>query len=81
MPPDNGAKVFTCFFILLGLILVGYFFIVLGQMIIDGDQQMRATHEYRLEGIMNRITTIRAQSFAALSEKLSLDSSASTQLR
>ena len=73
MPQDNGAKVFTCFFILLGLMLMGYFFIVLGQMIVDGDQQMRAAHEYRIDGLMNKITRIRTQSLTALREKWSLD--------
>jgi hypothetical protein len=60
---------FTSAFILLGLVLIGYFFIVVGQMVVDSDQYMREKYEKRAMKMMSKMTKIRTKSLSVLRQK------------
>jgi len=70
VPKTNASKLFTCFFILLGLILIGYFMVIMGEIIIDNDQRMRAMHRTRILTFMDKISAIRISAFNHIKKKL-----------
>lgn len=62
-PYTQHSKIFACFFIMLGLVLVGYFMTIVGQAIIENEKRMRSKHQKRVTSALTKIAQQRFQSF------------------
>lgn len=56
-PHHREARVFTCFFITLGVCIIGYCLGIMSNVIVDADSQLKSTHRTRTSRLLSQLDT------------------------
>ena len=70
VPPTQESKIFQCFYILLGVALTGYLYVIISDIVVDNSQRMKRKHDNRVMKIVTKIAKIKSKTLSHLMGKL-----------